>query len=109
MPAYAPPWAIARGTPAGHRGLALVSRSSVPYYTSPLTGEPLPILSRRWNCADVRDDRTEIRRGDALIPGERHRHGKPSAVRADAVDDRALDLSIAPVADAVLRIRGDVA
>src|SRR5437764_6870114 len=63
----------------------------------------------RRQRAQIGGDRVEIGERDRLVPIIGHRVRELRPVRADAGGDRALDLGIAPFADAVLRVGGDVA
>src|SRR6266550_8893690 len=59
--------------------------------------------------AQIGGDRVEIGGRDRLVPIIGHRVREPRPVWANAGGDRAFHLGIAPFADAVLRVGGDVA
>src|SRR5689334_24057648 len=75
---------------------------------SPLSRRPEMTLLLRRHGAQIGHDRVEVGRRHVLVELKAHRRLQARAVLADPVGDRALDLVVAPRADALFLVRGDV-
>src|SRR5690606_34091349 len=73
------------------------------------TGSASPrLVCHRLQAAQIAHESVEVLGGDVLVGGEVHRRLQLGAVAADALGDGPLDPGVAPLAEAGLRVGGDV-